>query len=87
MLKIDRVANGDVVFTVTGQLEVNNMRELLALLAAEPAGRRVALDLKELAIVDLSAVRLLQECEGRGIPLRNCPPYIRVWIGSKEENP
>lgn len=87
MLKIERIANGDGVLTVTGQLEADNMRELLTLLAEEPAGRRVALDLKDLVLVDRSAVCLLRECEARGIVLRNCPPYIRVWIDSREENP
>ena len=85
MLKIGRVANGDVVLTVTGQLEADNIRELLALLAEEADGRMVVLDLKDLVLVDRSAVRLLRECEARGILLCNCPPYIRVWIASGKE--
>lgn len=87
MPKIERVANGDVVLTVIGQLEADNIRELLVLLAEEPADRRVVLDLKNLVLVDRSAVRLLQECEARGILLRNCSPYIRVWIASGKEEP
>ena len=85
MLKIKRIANGEVVLNVTGQLEADNMCELLALLAEEPAGRRVVLDLKDLVLVDRCAVHLLRECETRGILLRNCPSYIRVWIASGEE--
>jgi hypothetical protein len=39
MLKVQRSANGDVVFTVIGRLEANNLSELSAMLAAEPGGR------------------------------------------------
>ena len=35
MLKIQRTANGDIVFTVSGRLEAHNVGELSALLAAE----------------------------------------------------
>jgi anti-anti-sigma regulatory factor len=87
MLKIERIANGEIVFTVIGQLEVDNIGELLTLLSEEPAGRNVALDLKDLVLVDRIAVRLLRECEARGVLLRNCPAYIRVWIASGGEEP
>ena len=48
MLKIQRKANGDVVFTVSGRLEADNVSELSALLAAEQGGRNRVLDLKDL---------------------------------------
>jgi anti-anti-sigma regulatory factor len=80
MLKIRRNANGNVVFTVVGRLERDNVGELLQLLAVEPPGRSIVLDLKDLVLVDREAVGFLCRCEGRGIALRNCPPYIRVWM-------
>ena len=85
MLKIQRKANGDVVFTVVGRLEPDNIGELLQLLAAEPAGRSIVLDLKDLVLVGREVVRVLCRCEGQGIVLRNCPPYIRVWMAGGEE--
>jgi len=85
MLKIQRTANGDVVFTVTGRLRPDNVGELFALLTVEPAGRTVALDLKNLTLVDREAVRFLRACEGRGILLRNCPAYIRTWMECEAE--
>jgi anti-anti-sigma regulatory factor len=85
MLKIQRKANGDVVFTVVGRLETDNVGELLQLLAAEPAGRSIVLDLKDLVLVDREAVRFLRRCEGQGIVLRNCPLYIRGWMAGGEE--
>ena len=85
MLKIQRRVNGDVVFTVVGRLEPDNVGELLQLLAVEPAGRSIVLDLKDLVLVDREAVRFLDRCEGQGIVLRNCPPYIRGWMAGGEE--
>jgi anti-anti-sigma regulatory factor len=87
MLKIQRKANGDVVLTVSGRLEADNASELSALLAAEPTDRPLALDLKDVVLVDRDIVRFLRACEGDGIALRNCPPYIREWIAREEEQP
>ena len=85
MLKIQRKANGDVVFTLSGRLRADNVSELSALLAAEPAGLAVVLDLKDLVLVDRDIVRFLRGCERDGIALRNCPPYIREWIARERE--
>jgi len=86
MLKIQRTANGDVVFTVSGRLEARNVSELSALLAAEPA-RNLVLDLKDLVLADRDAVRFLRMCEEDSIVLRNCPPYIRAWMAREGEQP
>ena len=44
-------------------------------------GRRVvAIELSEVELVDLDAVRLLAQAEVEGIELSNCPAYIREWI-------
>jgi anti-anti-sigma regulatory factor len=80
MLKITRTANGEVVFTVSGRLDVQNLAELKTLFSSEPAGRRIVLDLKELTLVDHDAVSFLERCEIDHIQLKNCPPYIREWI-------
>ena len=85
MLKIQCKANGDVVLTLTGRLQADNVSELSALLAAEPAGRAVVLDLKDVVLVDRDVVRFLRACQRDGIALRNCPPYIREWIAREEE--
>ena len=26
---------------------------------------------------------LARACEGRGVVLRNCPPYARIWMASR----
>ena len=38
------------------------------------------LDLDEVDVVDLDGVRLLNECQVRGIQVVNCSPYIRQWM-------
>ena len=87
MLKIQRKANPDVVFTLSGRLEADNVSELSTLLASELSGRAPVLDLKVILLVDRDVVRFLRACEGDGITLRNCPPYIRAWITREEEQP
>jgi anti-anti-sigma regulatory factor len=87
MLKIQRKENGDVVFTLSGRLAADNVSELSALLAAEPTGRALVLDLKDVVLVDRDVVRFLRACDANGITLRNCPSYIRAWIEREEERP
>lgn len=80
MLKITRAANGEVVFTVSGRLDAENLAELETLFRAEASGRRITSDLTELTLVDQDAVLFLGRCEAENIRLRNCPAYIREWI-------
>ena len=85
MLKIRRKAGDNVVLTLSGRLRADNLSELSALLAAEPAGRSVVLDLKDVVLVDREIVRFLRGRERDGVTLRNCPSYIRVWIEREVE--
>jgi len=41
---------------------------------------RKILDLREVTLVDVAAVRFLIRCEEEGIELAECPPYVREWI-------
>ena len=85
MLKIQRTANGNVVFTVSGRLRANNVGELSAVLGREASGRRVVLDLKDVVLVDRETVLFLRARKRDGIALRNCPPYIREWIAREDD--
>jgi anti-anti-sigma regulatory factor len=84
-VKIQRTANTDVVFTVSGRLEADNINELSALLAPDQDGRTRVLDLKDVVLVDSDVVRFLCACVNDGIVLRNCPPYIRAWMAREGE--
>jgi hypothetical protein len=72
---------------VSGRLEAHNIGVLSALIAAEPAGRALVLNLKDLVLVDRDAVRFLRACEADTIVLRNCPPYVRAWMAREGEQP
>jgi anti-anti-sigma regulatory factor len=87
MLKIQRTANGDVVLTLSGRLQADNVSELSALLAAESGGRAIVLDLKDVVLVDRDVIRFLRKSEGDGMALRNCPEYIREWIEREDGQP
>jgi hypothetical protein len=82
MLKIQRTANGYVVFAVSGRLEADSLCELSDLLARESSARTVTLELKDLVLVDRDAVGFLRACVEKGIALRNCPQYIQTWMAS-----
>jgi anti-anti-sigma regulatory factor len=80
MLKIKRAANREVVFTLSGRMDAENVAEMTALFRSEPKGRPIVLDLKDLTLVDREAVRFLESCETDSIKIKNCPAYIREWI-------
>ena len=80
MLKITRSSNGEVIFTVSGRMDAENLAELEMLFGSEANGRRIILDLKDLTLVDQDAISFLERCEAGKIQLKNCPAYIREWI-------
>jgi anti-anti-sigma regulatory factor len=80
MLKIQRSSNGQVVFTLSGEIDAEEIAELEALIRAEGKGRTIVLDLKNLTLVGRDAISFLGRCEAEGIGLRNCAAYVREWI-------
>jgi hypothetical protein len=80
MLKIQRKANGRVLFTLSGRIEAEDIDELQRLLELEGASSHIALDLKDVTLVDRDAIKFLTICEADGIDLENCPAYVREWI-------
>jgi hypothetical protein len=46
---------------------------------------KIVLDLEELNLVDVEAVRFLGMYETQGVTLLNCSPYIRDWIGKERD--
>jgi len=80
MLRIHRSANGEVVFTLSGQMDEEGIAELETLISSEADGRRIILDLKDLTVVGRDAIRFLERCEADSITLKNCAGYVREWI-------
>jgi anti-anti-sigma regulatory factor len=87
MFQIRRSENrGLVTFTLSGRINEEQLVELQKLLEGEAEGNPapLVLDLADVRLVDREAVKFLAECEAGGVELRNCPPYVREWIGKKE---
>jgi hypothetical protein len=80
MLKIQRSANGRVVFTLCGEIGDQQIDELDALVRSDEKGRLIVLDLKDVTLVGREAIGFLDRCEADGVTLKNCPPYVREWI-------
>jgi hypothetical protein len=66
-----------------GWLRSEYLAELRAKIAS--SGRPVVLEMAEVTLVDVEAVRFLSACETQGIELRHCPAYIREWIARERE--
>ena len=81
--KIERVVtpSGFVVFRVSGRIDRAYVEVLQELVENEKTAEgRLALDLTQVTVVSLEAVRALNVAEASGIELRNCPAYVREWI-------
>ena len=74
-----------VVLTLAGRIQAEQVSELQALLASVADHHPVILDLKDVKLADLEAVRFLARSEAAGAKLRNCSAFIREWI-SQERN-
>ncbi len=80
MLRIQRTATGDVVFTLSGRIDKEHIAELEALIVAEGKDRRIVLDLKDMTLTGQDGINFLAQSEAAGIELANCDPYVREWI-------
>jgi anti-anti-sigma regulatory factor len=82
--RIDRLVSGNnlIVLRISGRITGENVDMLRDLLGQERD--TVAIDLKDVLLVDREAVKLLASSEADGIELRNCPAYIREWVAREK---
>jgi len=81
MLKIQRVEKGEhVSLVLSGRIEVAHVAELRRLIDDERRHRVIALDLKDVRLVDRDTVLFLARCESAGMTLENACAYVREWI-------
>ena len=66
-----------------GRIQAEHLAELKTQI--QESGSRIVLDLEELNLVDVEAVRFLGSCEVAGVTLVNCSSYIRDWIGKEHD--
>ena len=79
-LRIEAARDGQTAtLRLIGRLESEHLNELQ--IQIERHRPRLVLDLDELTLVDGPVVRFLIACEGEGIELLHCSPYIREWMG------
>ena len=83
MLRIRRSANAEVVFTLSGQMDEEATAELQTIISSESNVCPIALDLKDLTLVDENAIAFFVRCEANSITLKNCPAYVREWINAQ----
>lgn len=82
--RIDRVVSKDnrVILHISGQITGQDVDIVRA--ALEQEDKKVAVDLKEVLLVDGEAVKLLALYEITGVQLRNAPAYIREWVAREK---
>jgi len=86
MLRIQRSTEGkNVVFALSGRIEVEDVAELQSLLQSEVGDHHLVLDLKDVKLVNRDAVKFLAQYEADGAKLKNCPAFIREWTTRERE--
>jgi hypothetical protein len=84
MLRIERSANGPVVFTLSGRMQTEDIEHFQQLLAVETPGQQLMFNLRDVTLVNQDVVTFLAHCEANGIKLENCPLHIRNWIDQEK---
>ena len=85
VLRIEKYPDGPrTKLVLSGRIESSDVEQLE--LQIDRSETDVALDLRQVRIVDREAVRFLARCETRGIELLECPPFVRAWIKSEQNS-
>jgi anti-anti-sigma regulatory factor len=83
-LKIEKYADEySTTIRLIGRMHAEHLTELETQINGSRS--KIVLDLEELNLVDVEAVRFLGRCEAAGVTLVNCCPYIRDWIGKERD--
>jgi anti-anti-sigma regulatory factor len=83
-LKIEKYADEySTTIRLIGRMQAEHLTELETQI--NESRSKIVLDLEELNLVDVEAVRFLGRCEAAGVTLVNCCPYIRDWIGKERD--
>jgi hypothetical protein len=83
-LKIEKYSDEySTTLRLIGRMRAEHLPELEKQI--RDSGSKIVLDLEELNLVDVEAVRFLGSCEVAGVTLVNCCRYIRDWIGKERD--
>jgi ABC-type molybdate transport system ATPase subunit len=82
--KIERLVDqeNEIVLGVSGGMQIDCVNTLKGLTEAENA--KIVLDLSEVTLADRDAAMFLAVCELKGVELRNCPAFLRDWVGKEQ---
>jgi anti-anti-sigma regulatory factor len=81
-LKIERFSRKrGTRIRLSGELRSEQLDDLRA--EIQQGGPQVTLDLDEVDLVDIDAVRFLRTCEVGGVKVVNCSAYIREWMNQE----
>jgi hypothetical protein len=78
--RINRLVIGEylVILCISGRITEQDVDMLRDLLDQEKSA--VAIDLKDVLLMDREVVKFLARRESNTVELRNCPAYVREWI-------
>jgi hypothetical protein len=77
--KIEKLHDANsTTIRLIGRMRAEHLSELEKQITESES--KIVLDLEELNLVDVEAIRFLGICETQGVTLLNCSPYIRDWI-------
>jgi anti-anti-sigma regulatory factor len=83
-LRIEKYSDGHgTTIRLIGRMRAEHLPELEKQIRESQS--KIVLDLEEVNLVDVDAVRFLGSCEVEGVTLLNCSPYIRDWIGKERD--
>ena len=81
-LKIETYTNRrGTTIRLIGRMQAGHLEELEQQISE--SGSDVALDLREVNLVDVEVVRFLGACEAQGVTILNGSPYINDWIAKE----
>lgn len=86
MLRIERSCDGRTVLSLIGRIESTDVAELQRLLSLEAPDEEIALDLRDITLVDRDGLQFLARCEQQTVKLERCPAYVREWIDLEKKS-
>ena len=80
---VPEVSEDGTTIRLIGRMRAEHVEHVRAELAASRTP--TALDLDELRLADVDAIRFLVAAEREGVVLRHCAPFIREWMAREAE--
>ena len=80
---VAEVREDGTTIRLIGRMRAEHVEHVRAELAASRTP--TALDLDELRLADVDAIRFLAAAEQQGVVLQHCAPFIREWMAREAE--